>query len=152
MCQRKNLVTHPTHPLWFLGSNNALNCDLYIETPTQVLAIKLFRAPRRLSILTLKENDNYFFRSYIVLVSYGAGFHVPFDSRDRKLPKFDFRYKYQNAWNEKSTRNILLTNPAPMEFRYQPYHGSESILYAGDTVNSMDLASLQYFLKVLESM
>ena len=150
MCQRKNLVVHQTHPLWFLGSGRAQNCDLYIETPTQVLSIKLFGTPRRLSILTFKENGNYFFRSYIVLISYGAGFHVPFDSRDRKLPKFDFRYKYQTAWNEKSTRNILLTNPAPMEFRYQPNHGSDNIVCVGDTIRGMKLSSLQHLLKTLE--
>ena len=151
MCQRKNFVTHPTHPLWFLGGNKALNCDLYIETPTQVLAIKLFRAPRRLSILTLKENDNYFFRSYIVLVSYGAGFHIPFDGREKKMPRFDFRYKYQDMWYEKDTQDILLANPAPMEFRYQPNHGAESIVCVGDTVGGMEIFSLQHLLKVLES-
>ena len=151
MCQRKNFVTHPTHPLWFLGGNKALNCDLYIETPTQVLAIKLFRAPRRLSILTLKENDNYFFRSYIVLVSYGAGFHVPLDGREKKMPRFDFQYKYPAAWDGKTVRNILLANPAPMEFRFQPNHGAESIVCVGDTVNNMELSSLQHFLKELES-
>ncbi len=151
MCQRKNLATHPMHPLWFLGSKKTKNCDLYIETPTQVLSVKLFGAPRRLSILTLKENGNYFFRSYIVLVSYGAGFHVPFDGRERAMPSFDFRYQYKEAWDGKDIRNILLTNPAPMEFRYQPRHGGENIVCVGDTVNGMQLYSLQHLLRELES-
>lgn len=151
MCKRKSLVAHPTHPLWLLGSKNAKKCDLYIETPTQVFAIKLFGAPRRLSILTIKENGNYFFRSYIVLVSYGAGFHIPFDGREKKMPRFDFRYKYQDMWYEKDTQDILLANPAPVEFRYQPNHGAESIVCVGDTVNNMELSSLQHFLKELES-
>ena len=151
MCQRKNFVTHPTHPLWFLGNKKAKNCDLYIETPTQMFSIKLFGAPRRLSILTIKENGNYFFRSYIVLVSYGAGFHIPFDGREKKMPRFDFRYKYQDMWYEKDTQDILLANPAPMEFRYQPNHGAESIVCVGDTVGGMEIFSLQHLLKVLES-
>lgn len=151
ICQRKNFVTHPTHPLWFLGNKKAKNCDLYIETPTQMFSIKLFDAPRRLSILTIKENGNYFFRSYIVLVSYGAGFHIPLDGRERKMPSFDFRFQYKDAWNEKSIRNILLVNPAPMEFRYQPRHGAESIVCVGDTVGGMEIFSLQHLLKVLES-
>ena len=151
MCQRKNLVAHPAHPLWFLGSRGTKNCDIYIETPTQVLAIKLFGAPRRLSILTFKENGNYFFRSYIVLISYGAGFHIPLDGRERKMPSFDFRFQYKDAWDEKDTQDILLANPAPMEFRYQPNHGAESIVCVGDTVGGMEIFSLQHLLKVLES-
>ena len=151
MCRRKNLVAHPTHPFWFLGSRGTKNCDLYIETPTQVFAIKLFDAPRRLSILTLKENGKYFFKSYIVLISYGAGFHIPVDGRKRVMPRFDFRFQYKDAWSNKSTRDILLANPAPMEFRYQPLHGSDCIVCVGDTVNGMELASLQYLLEKLEN-
>ena len=151
MCQRKNFVTHPTHPLWFLGSKKAKNCDLYIETPTQMFSIKLFGAPRRLSILTIKENGNYFFRSYIILVSYGAGFHVPLDGREKKMPKFDFRHQCKKEWQDEKVRNILLANPVPMEFRFQPNHGAESIVCVGDTVNNMELSSLQHFLKELES-
>ena len=151
MCRRKNLVVHPTHPLWFLGSKHTKNCDLYIETPTQVFAIKLFGAPRRLSTLTLKENGNYFFKSYIVLISYGAGFHIPVDGRERVMPNFDFRFQYKDAWSNKSTRDILLANPTPMEFRYQPLHGSDCIVCVGDTVNGMELASLQYLLGKLEN-
>ena len=150
MCQRKSLVAHPTHPLWLLGSKNAKKCDLYIETPTQVFAIKLFGAPRRLSILTFKEDCHYFFRSYIALISYGAGFHIPLDSREKKIPSFDFRYKYKNTWDEKTVRKILLVNPTPMEFHYQPRHGQERIVCAGDTINGMEIASLQCFLKELE--
>ena len=149
MCQRKKLVAHPTRPLWFLGSKRTKNCDIYIETPTQVLAIKLFGAPRRLSILTLKEDGNYFFRSYVVLISYGAGFHIPLDGRERAMPSFDFRFQYKDAWNEKSTQNVLLVNPASMEFRYQPRHGGESIITEGNTVNGMEISSLKYLLKKL---
>ena len=151
MCQRKNLVAHPTHLLWFLGSKGTKNCDIYIETPTQVLAVKLFGAPRRLSILTLKEDGNYFFRSYIVLISYGAGFHIPLDGRERKMPSFDFRFRYKDVWNEKNTRNILLVSPAPMEFRYQPSHGAESIVCVGDSVNGVELSSLRHLLRELEN-
>lgn len=151
MCRRKNLVVHPTHPLWFLGSKHTKNCDLYIETPTQVFAIKLFGAPRRLSVLTFKEVGSYLFKHYIVLISYGAGFHVPLYGCEKTMPRFDFRYKYQGAWSEKNTRNILLVNPAPMEFRYQPLHGSDCIVCVGDTVNGMELASLQYLLGKLEN-
>jgi len=151
MCQRKNLVAHPTHLLWFLGSKKTRNCDIYIETPTEVLAIKLFGAPRRLSILTLKEDGNYFFRSYIVLISYGAGFHVPLDGREKKMPRFDFRFQYKDAWSNKSTRDILLANPAPMEFRYQPNHGPDRIVCVGDSVNGVELSSLRHLLGELES-
>ena len=151
ICKRKNLVVHPTHILWFLGSKRGKNCDFYIETPTQVLAIKLFGAPRRLSILTFKENGNYFFRSYVALLSYGAGFHIPIDGREKKMPNFDFRYQCEKDWYEKKTRNVLLANPTPMEFRYQPLHGAESIISVGEVVNGMQIYSLQHLLKELEN-
>lgn len=150
MCKRKNLVLHPTHILWFLGSKKRKGCDLYIETTTQVLSIKFFGAPRRLSILTFKENGNYFFRSYVALLSYGAGFHIPIDGREKKMPNFDFRYQCKKEWNRKKVRNILLASPAPMEFRYQPNHGAENIISAGETVRDMQICSLQCFLKELE--
>ena len=66
------------------------------------------------------------------------------------MPRFDFRYKYQDMWHEKDTQDILLANPAPMEFRYQPNHGAESIVCVGDTINDTELSSLEYFLKELE--
>ena len=67
LCQSKGYKIHATHPLWFLGSKHAKECDLYIETANEVFAIKLFGMPRRLSILVLKENREYFIRSFIAL-------------------------------------------------------------------------------------
>ena len=143
---------HATHPLWFLGGKHAKKCDLYIETANEVFAIKLFGMPRRLSLLILKENGEYFIRSYIVLLSKFAGTHFPvFDRKPKPMPIYDFRYRYKNEWEIKTPRRILLVDPVSMEVRRQPQHGSEEIVGAGDIVNGMEIDSLPRLLGDLES-
>ena len=151
LCRGKNYKIHATHPLWFLGSKYAKKCDLYIETANEVFAIKLFGMSRRLSILVLKENGEYFIRSFIALISYGGGIRFPINGKTKTMPVYDFRYKYRDEWEIKTPRRILLVNPVSMEFHRQPQHGSEVIVGAGDIVNGMEIDSLPRLLGDLES-
>ena len=151
LCRNKNYKIHATHPLWFLGSKHAKKCDLYIETANEVFAIKLFGMSRRLSILILKDNGEYFIRSFIALISYGGGVRFPINGKPKHLPLYDFRYKYKDEWEIKTPRHVLLVNPVSMEFRRQPQHGSEVIVGAGDIVNGMEIDSLPRLLGDLES-
>jgi len=152
VCRHKGYIMHATHWLWFLGGKHAKKCDLYIETANEVFAIKLFGMPRRLSILILKENGEYFIRSYIVLLSKFAGTHFPvFDRKPKPMPIYDFRYRYKNEWEIKTPRRILLVDPVSMEVRRQPQHGSEVIVGVGDIVNGMEIDSLPRLLGDLES-
>lgn len=151
LCRNKNYKIHATHPLWFLGSKHTKKCDFYIETANEVFAVKLFGMPRRLSILILKENGEYFIRSFIALISYGGGIRFPINGKPKPLPVYDFRYKYRDEWEIKTPRRVLLVNPVSMEFKRQPQHDSEVIVGAGDIVNGMEIYSLSRFLGYLES-
>ena len=151
LCRNKNYKIHATHPLWFLGSKHTKKCDFYIETANEVFAVKLFGMPRRLSILILKENGEYFIRSFIALISYGGGIRFPINGKPKPLPVYDFRYKYRDEWEIKTPRRVLLVNPVSMEFKRQPQHGSEVIVGAGDIVNGMEIYSLPRFLRYLYS-
>ena len=151
LCRSKNYQIHATHPLWFLGSKHTKKCDLYIETANEVFAIKLFGMPKRLSILVLKENGEYFIRSFITLISYGGGVRFSINGKPKPMPIYDFRYQYKNEWEIKTPRRILLVNPVSMEFRRQPQHGAEVTVGAGEIVNGMEIDSLPRLLGDLES-
>ena len=151
LCRTKGYKIYSTHPLWFLGNKHAKKCDLYIETANEVFAIKLFGMPRRLSILILKENGEYFIRSFIALISYGGGIRFPINGKPKPMPVYDFRYKYRDEWEIKTPRRVLLVNPVSMEFKRQPHHGYEVTVGAGEIVNGMEIDSLPRLLGDLES-
>ena len=151
ICNKRGYKAYATHPLWFLGSKHAKKCDLYIETANEIFAIKLFGMPRRRTTLVLKENGEYFVRSFIAFAPYGSAIRYPIDSKPKPMPVYDFRYKYKNEWEIKTPRHVLLVNPVSMEFRRQPQHGSEVIVGAGDIVNGMEIDSLPRLLGDLES-
>ena len=152
VCRNKGYKLHATHPLWFLGNKHGKKCDLYIETANEVFAIKLFGMPRRLSVLVMKENCEYFIRRYIALLSYnGVGIRFPIDGKPNQMPIYDFRYRYRDEWEIKTPRHVLLVNPVSMEFKRQPHHGGEVTVGAGEIVNGMEIDSLPRLLGDLES-
>ena len=151
LCRSKNYKIHATHPLWFLGSKHTKKCDFYIETANEVFAVKLFGMPRRLSILILKENGEYFIRSFIALISYGGGIRFPINGKPKPMPAYNFRYKYRDEWEIKTPRRVLLVNPVSMEFKRQPHHGGEVTVGAGEIVNGMEIDSLPRLLGDLEN-
>lgn len=151
LCRSKNYKIQATHPLCFFGSKHAKKCDLYIETANEVFAIKLFGMPRRLSVLILKENGEYFIRSFIALISYGGGIRFPINGKPKPMPAYDFRYQYRDEWEIKTPRRVLLVNPVSMEFKRQPHHGGEVTVGAGEIVNGMEIDSLPRLLGDLES-
>ena len=146
----KGYKMQATHPFWFLGSKHSKKCDLYIETANEVFSIKFFGVPRRFSILVFKENGEYFIKNYIAFISYGSRILLPFNSEPKPITTYNFRYQYKNERESKSQRDILLVNPVSMELRHQPYHGSETIVNAGDIINGMEIYSLPQFLGALE--
>ena len=151
MCIKKGYRLYPTHLFWFLGSKLSKKCDLYIETENQVYAIKLFGTPRRVSELHIKENGEYFIRSFLGLFGFGGACAFSIDSKIRIMPIYDFRYKYREEWNIKTPKNVLLVNPVPMEIRRHPNYGREVIVGAGETINGMEIYSLSLILGALES-
>lgn len=151
ICKRKGYQLHATHACWFFGKKHSKKCDLYIETKNEIFSIKLFGMPKRSAVLIIKENGEYFVRSFMALISYGAALRSPIDGKAKTMPVYDFRYKYKDEWEIKTPRNILLVNPVSMEIRRQPQHGDEVIVGAGDIVNGMEIHSLPRLLGDLES-
>ena len=151
ICREKGYSLHPTHPLWFLGGKHAKKCDLYIETPNEVFAVKLFAMLRKHTILVFKDNGEYFVRSFVAFLSWGSPVRFPMDGKPKSLPPYDFRYQYQRPWEIKTPRRILLVNPVSMEFRRQPQHGRETVVGAGEIVNGMEIDSLPRLLENLEN-
>ena len=151
VCTKRGYKIYQTCPFWFLGNKYGKKCDLYIETANEVFAIKLFGMPRKLSVLVIKENGEYFIRSYIALMSYGSGIRFPINGKPKQMPAYDFRYRYKDEWEIKTPRHVLLVNPVSMEIKHQPHHGGEVSIGAGDIVNGMEIDSLPRLLGDLES-
>lgn len=151
ICHKKKYKLHKTHPLWFLGRKNRRWCDCYIETPKEIFSIKFFSTKRRLNILILKENREYFIRRLLVLswIVYFAWFK--FDGNVKKLPDYDFRYQYRAEWINKTTRNVLLVNPVPMEIRHRASDGQERIVSAGDPACDMEIMNVSYLVNNLKT-
>ncbi|MBQ7321095.1 MAG: hypothetical protein IJW99_03265 [Clostridia bacterium] len=147
LCRKKQYRLFGTHPLWFLGGKHSVRCDCYIETPSEVYAVKLFGLPRRLTVLILKDNGTYVIRSFMAWLPH---VRFTFHSKPRRIPVYDFRYKYRDEWEIKTPHPILLIHPVSMEIRRAGQSGGEVIVGAGDTVNGMELESLSRFLGMLE--
>ncbi len=150
LCKRNGYTLFKAHPLWLLGGKRGRRCDCYIETPSEVYAVKLFGMPRRMTVLVIRANGEYFIRRFIVLFSFGQGIRFPINGKPRPMPHFDFRFRYRNEWEIKTPHNVLLVHPVSMEIRRQPERSGEVILGAGDTVNGMEIHSLPDLLGALE--
>ena len=150
VCLNNDYNLYPTHLFWFLGNKHSKKCDFYIEKDHKILAIKMFGTARRLSILIIKENGEYFIRRFIALFSYVGVVYFPINNKPKHMSNYDFRYKYKKDWETKAIRNILLINPISMALRYQPRHSGEITVYEGDVVNNMEINSLPSLLKILE--
>lgn len=152
VCKKQQFSLHGAHAFWFLGGRGARRCDVYIETPTQVYAVKLFGVGRRRAVLVFKENGTYFVRHFLALLSnFGQAVRFPIESKPRRLIAYDFRVGYRDEWEIKTPRNMLLVHPVCMEIHRQPERGAEVILGAGDTVGGMEMVTLSRFLGDLES-
>jgi len=139
LCKSKGYALHKTHLLWFLGSKHTKTCDFYIESASEIFAVKLFGMPKRLCTLILSEDGHYRIRRFIGFLSYGSAVRIPIEGKAKKMPSYDFRYRYHDEWEIKTPRRILLVHPVSMEIRRQPLRGNETIVGAGDIVNGMEI-------------
>jgi len=151
LCRNKGYKTYPAHPFWFLGNKYGKKCDLYIETANEMFSVKLFGMPKKWAILILKENGEYYIRSWTSALAFGMALRYPINGKPKPMPVYDFRRNYKDEWETKTPHNILLVHPVSMEIRYQPELGSEIIVGAGNVVNGMEIQSLSTFLSVLEN-
>ena len=147
ICRKKQYTLYRAHPLWVLGYKRGRICDCYIETPNELFAVKLFGMPRRLTVLILKESGEYVIRSFLAILPF---VRFTFHTKPRRMPDYDFRTHYRDAWEIKTPHHILLIHPTSMEIRRQPLRGGESIVGSGEVVNGMELYTLSGFLGALE--
>lgn len=152
ICRRKNFCLYKTHMFWFLGRAWGQSCDFYIETPTQILSIKLFETLHHNSIVIFTDNGKYFVRRFIGFVANsGAAIRIPIDGRKRNCQLYDFRRDFRMDWEVKTPKNILLINPICHEIRKIQNHGEDIILGAGEFINGMEIQSLSRLIGYLEA-
>lgn len=142
ICRKHDYKMHKTRYLWLFSGNRSKKCDCFVETPNEILAIKMFFVPRRLTVLVLKDNREYFIRSFASVVF--AQFTL--NGRTRKMPSYDFRYDSST----KTHRKILLVNPIPMEIRHRLRKNLEEVVSVGDVVGGIEIQSLTHLLDELE--
>ena len=147
LCSRPGVTLRGTHPFWFLGSRSCKGCDLLIDTPSQVFAIKLFGVMHSGRVLVFRETGEYFFRRYASILLFV--FNV-FDGAFRQLPEYDFS-KGEDLAAGRTRRDVLLLNPIPMEVRFQPHSGQEAVTGPGDDLFGMELASLSHLIRIVEN-
>ena len=145
-CINKGYQLHTTHAFWYLGSKYSKKCDLYIETDNDVFSVKLFGMPNRRAVLVLKENGEFFIRRFFLMTYYISIVLWSINSKDKKLPAYDFKYAYKDEWENKVFNKILLVNPVGMQFRYVSNKGVETMVQNGEYVNDMKVISLSEFL------
>ena len=152
VCKIKGYKLYPTHKFWCLGSKKYLNCDVYIETDNDVLAVKLFGMPRKRSVLIVNENGEYVIRSYIVVFSYSPGCRTPFDSKPKRMPEYDFRYKYKEGWEHKHLQRVVLVTPAPIELIHRRENGGDVLVGSSMGVKGIEYYCSSCFIKYLENL
>lgn len=143
LCRKQGLVFHAAHPLWFLGSRYLRGCDFLIEGAQTVFAVKLFGCFWPLKALIFRERGEYFFRARSAFL--GPILEV-FDGYPHTLPEYRFP-----AEECKTVRRILLVNPMPLEIRFQPSNGLESISGSGDMLQGMEIANLSHLLRIADN-
>ena len=147
LCRRHGFTLQGTHPMWFLGSRRFRRCDCVIETPQTVFAIKLFGVLHSARVLILRETGEYFFRRYASILMF---IFDAFDGTFRRLPEYDFTAGEEVA-RGRVRRDMLLLSPIPMEVRFQPHSGQESVTGPGDDLFGMELASMSHLVRLLEN-
>lgn len=143
LCRKHSLSFRAAHPLWFLGSRYLKGIDFLIEGADTVFAVKLFGCFWPLKSLIFRERGEYFFRARSAFL---APILEVFDGYPHMLPE----YQFPEA-EGKEVRRILLVNPMPLEIRFQPSNGLESISGTGDMLKGMEIASLSHLMRIAEN-
>lgn len=150
VCERKGFLIHPTHLLWLFGINFMKRCDFHIETPDEIISVKLFGALRRFRVLILNEEKRYFYRYFIVFFSPFGPIFYPIETRKKYLPNYNFKYKVRPEWLDKKTTEVLLVNPVSIEARFKKVRGEEYILYPKIYFKGMMFSNSTYLLSYLD--
>ncbi len=148
-CKKHNYRLYTRNLFWLFAGRGGKSYDLCIETSTEILAIKLFGVPRRLSILIFEEGGTYRIRYFIPFLSYSTHYGCyPIDGKQKKCNAELLEIPKQLSVSSKPITKILLVSPLCREIT-EVHRGGKSILGAGDTVNGFQVESLPHLLKKL---
>ena len=138
LCNQKDFKIYPTHPLWIFGNSFMKRCDFHIETPDEIVSVKLFGSLRRFRTLILTEKNRYFYRYFIGIFSYvWGGIFFPVDTKEKFMPTYDFKRGFKNEWENKKSVQVLLVNPVSIETRLQKIRKQEIVLNPRDSCLGM---------------
>lgn len=150
LCKSKGFSMQGNHLFWLLGSRNGKRFDLYIETPTNILGVKLFGVVHHLRTLVFVEDGTYFLRRHMGVMLWIKD--ETLDGKSRKLLQYDFLCKNREMSPEKKKQGILLVNPVPVEMLQLFENGKEEILNPGDKVRDYEVFNLSGLLMKLEGL
>lgn len=142
-CKKSGYRIEGTHYFRFFGNRNRKKADLYIETSSVILSIKLFGPLRKNAKLIVKQNGDYIIRRYYAFLSSKRQALLYSDSKPK--PFADYCFDIDNT--SKPVRNILLVHPDFVELRHQPRHGCDIIIDSGDILHGMEIYTLKGFIK-----
>lgn len=141
-CRRNRSKLHKTRMLWFLGNRKRKACDFFIETASEIYAIKLFGMFRKNTKLIIKENGEYIIRRYYAFLSSKSQALLFSDSKPKPFNDYTFEIDKSKINNGKAKRNILLVHPQYLEIQRIPQYGKYQIIDSGDILYQMEIYSL----------
>ena len=150
VCRRKGYLLKSAHFCGFWGTNQRSRFDFYIETPNELLCVKLFAAKHKKSVLKLQDGNRlYYFTKTLCLFSRWGQTSMAYNSKLRALPSYDFEVKASQGMESKTKTNILLIHPKCFEIHGIADDGTKRPLATGDTIHGMRLESGKTFLGYL---
>ncbi len=140
LCKKNGCIFHRIHAFAFFGRRNGRYFDFYIERKDDILAIKLFFIPFKLTSVYFCESEEYFLKYIIPLVSYTTHtVHYPIYGK-RHMLKYETRQRI-SLCDDKKTKKILLVSPNSHQMFYIPLNGAKKSIYVGDIVGDYIICS-----------
>ena len=142
LCKKTNARLVKCGLLWWLGLRILSKCDFYLELDREIYSVKLFELLYRQSVLCFTWEDSFFIRSFMGFLGWGGRVLYTFNGKKKPVPRYDFRYRFEDEWELKNPHNILLVNPVCMEIRYVGRNGDERIVGTGEFIGDIEIQTL----------
>ncbi len=133
LCRKNGYILHRAHAVAFFGRRKGKYFDFYIEREDDILAVKLFCLPLKLTWIYFCESDEYFLKFIIPLpiVAWTTDtVHSPIYCK-RKALKYEIKSKELEK-NGKKIKKLLLISKC-QSVRYIPNNGGAILLNGGDS-------------------
>ncbi len=141
-CRKNKYRITPRRAFWYLGNRNSKYSELCIEKENELLSVKFFGSYRKNTKIIITQNRRYFIRKYYVFLSARS---ISLQFSDSKPNPFD-EFVFESVVSEKPIRKIILVDPQPLEIKFQPKHGQETIISSGDELFGTEIYTLNSFI------